>query len=294
MRATIADVLSGSARWCVISADNADVLPTLADKSVDHVITDPPYEAEAHTLQRRVLSRAERAPGFSKGVRAAAVTFSPMTEGSRTTVSMDIGRLSRRWILIFCQAEAIPSWRESLMAGGARYMRPCIWTKPNGQPQLTGDRPAMGYETIVCAHSAAASRWNGGGRRGVFDHCVEANFSREPRYHETQKPISLMSELVELFTDPGDLVLDPFCGSGTTGVACLRLGRRFIGIEKDSSYAQLATDRLQAESEGLTLRAARAGQMPLFSVSEQKSQAVQLKGASQQETVASPSSEVST
>ena len=73
-----------------------------------------------------------------------------------------------------------------------------------------------------------------------------------------------MLRLVELFTDPDDLVLDPFCGSGTTGVACLRLGRRFIGIEKDATYAAVARERLEAESKGLTLRDARAGQLPMF------------------------------
>ena len=74
----------------------------------------------------------------------------------------------------------------------------------------------------------------------------------------------LMLELVELFTDPGDLVLDPFAGSGTTGVACLRLGRRFIGIERDAKYAAVARERLVAESQGLSLRDARAGQQSLF------------------------------
>jgi len=73
-----------------------------------------------------------------------------------------------------------------------------------------------------------------------------------------------MLELVEAFTDPDEIVLDPFAGSGTTGVACLRLGRRFIGIERDEKYAAAATERLAAESKGLDLRAARAGQLSLL------------------------------
>lgn len=82
--------------------------------------------------------------------------------------------------------------------------------------------------------------------------------------HPTTKPLPLMLELVELFTDPGDLVFDPFCGSGTTGVACLRLGRRFLGIEKDAKYHAIAVERLQAEERGLSLREARAGQTSIF------------------------------
>ena len=73
-----------------------------------------------------------------------------------------------------------------------------------------------------------------------------------------------MLELISLFTNPGDLVLDPFCGSGSTGVACLRLGRRFIGIEKDEKYAQLAHERLTAEAAGLDLKDHRSGQIGLF------------------------------
>jgi len=60
------------------------------------------------------------------------------------------------------------------------------------------------------------------------------------------------------------VVLDPFAGSGTTGVACLRLGRRFIGIERDPKYIEVARERLAAEESGSTLQAARAGQVPLF------------------------------
>lgn len=66
--------------------------------------------------------------------------------------------------------------------------------------------------------------------------------------HTTQKPLPLMVELVRQFTDPGDVVLDPFCGSGTTGAACLRTGRKFIGIERDEHYARVARERLEGEA----------------------------------------------
>jgi site-specific DNA-methyltransferase (adenine-specific) len=82
--------------------------------------------------------------------------------------------------------------------------------------------------------------------------------------HSTEKPIALMLELVRLFTDPGELVIDPFAGSGTTGVACVRLGRRFAGAELDPAMAKIARERLAAETDGLSLGAARAGQTPLF------------------------------
>jgi modification methylase len=82
--------------------------------------------------------------------------------------------------------------------------------------------------------------------------------------HPTMKPASLMMELLSLFTDPDDIILDPFCGSGTTGVAAIRLGRRFIGIEREPKWAELSRERIAAEASGSTLQAARAGQEPLF------------------------------
>ena len=73
-----------------------------------------------------------------------------------------------------------------------------------------------------------------------------------------------MLDLVADFTDPGDLVLDPFAGSGTTGVAALRLGRRVVLIEKNAEYAALCVERMRAEEAGSTLAASRAGQEALF------------------------------
>lgn len=97
-------------------------------------------------------------------------------------------------------------------------------------------------------------RWNGGGlpgRCGPTPCPIETDRNATgARVHTTQKPLELMLELVELFTDPGDLVLDPFCGSGTTGVACVRLGRRFIGIEKDATYAAVARGATGGRVEG--------------------------------------------
>jgi site-specific DNA-methyltransferase (adenine-specific) len=72
------------------------------------------------------------------------------------------------------------------------------------------------------------------------------NFPSEgkPYSHPTQKPIALMEKLIEMATLPGDTILDPFAGSGTTGVACLNTGRKFILIEKDPSYCEIIRKRL--------------------------------------------------
>lgn len=241
---TIADVLEGRERWCVVHGDNADVLPALADKCVASVITDPPYEAEAHTLQRRVKNgeRTSEWRGRTVDVLNPSLSFAPISDEQRRLAAAQIARLAQRWAVAFCQVEAAVSWRDALVAGGHAARRIGVWVKPDAMPQFTGDRPGMGYESIVFTHTKGRSKWNGGGRVGVFTH--NKNSPGGAHAHETMKPLQLMIELVELFTDPDDLVLDPYCGSGTTGLACVRLGRRFIGIERDEKYADVARQRI--------------------------------------------------
>ena len=240
--------------WQVIHGDCLAELGHVGE--VDHTISDPPFEAEAHTQQRRV----KREGGV---MEIEALSFPAITSLERSEVSKAIAKITKRWAIVFSQVEAVMEWQRELTASGELSPRRIgVWVKPDAMPQFSGDRPGMGYESIVFTHRKGRSTWNGGGRVAVFTH--NKNTPGGAHHHETQKPLPLMLELVELFTDPGDLVLDPFCGSGTTGVACIRLGRRFIGIEKDATYAAVARERLEAESKGLSLRDARAGQLPMF------------------------------
>lgn len=216
----------------------------LADKSVDVTITDPPYEAEAHTKGRRTKRNS--------GVCVPEVLpFAAITNDVRHEAAAQIARISRRWVLVFCQTEAAQDWATCLRAANLDYVRTMIWVKPDGQPQFTGDRPGVGYESIVVAHPPGRKRWNGGGRTGVFSCLREkgpmvcGEWSGAP--HPTTKPQPLMRELVSLFSDPGELVLDPFAGSGSTGVACRMLGRRFLGFELDAAYHAIATRRLAGD-----------------------------------------------
>ena len=276
---TIADVLSGRAQWCALEADCSEVLPMLPPQSVDHVITDPPYGEHVHSLQRRlgVGPDGKRADGgrVASEVGPKSLGFVHLEPSLRRVCGEQFARVARRWIVIKSDIEGVlgaddgGSWRADLLAAGARWVRFGFWWKDDGQPQLSGDRPAQPGEGFAITHASGERlRWNGGGKHARWSHPV----ARGDRVHTTQTPISLWLEILEDFTDPGELVLDPFMGSGSLGVACLRAKggpRRYIGMDngKDAngvSWAVHARLALGAESQGSTRSAAKAGQYALF------------------------------
>ncbi len=236
--------------WTLHHGDCIEGMRGLADDSVDVTITDPPYEAEAHTKGRRTKApgwRTARARGLGEFVSAPTpIPFSEIGDVDREHVARNLARVTKRWILVFCQVEAAHLWSDALAANGADYIRTMVWIKPDGQPQFTGDRPGMGYESIVVAHRKGRKRWNGGGRVGVLEFNKNIG-GAAPAPHPTTKPLPLMRELVSLFSDPGELVLDPFAGSGSTGVACNQLNRRFLGWELNRDYYEIACRRLRGD-----------------------------------------------
>ena len=215
---------------------------------VDHVISDPPYSDHVHDKPMR---HGGNSPG---GYFETNLSFDAVKPSDVVPTLLGI---ARRWVICFCSMEHVGVYSE---AAGESWVRGAVWIKPNGTPQFTGDRPAMWGESIAIMHRPGKKKWNAGGKRGEYRH----NTCRSDRHHETAKPVDLMVELIEDFTDPGDLIWDPYAGSATTGVACLITGRRFIGHEMQERYFDIACDRLRATNRGTTLDAARAGQMTLI------------------------------
>lgn len=220
----------------IFLGDCLEIMPQLG--KVDSAITDPPYEEEAHTLQRR----AKKHGGV---MEVEPLEFDAITEEERIASALLLSEKVRRWALVFCQIEAAMLWRESFN-GSMNYRRSCIWVKPDGMPQYSGDRPGMGYETIVAMHTKGKSTWNGRGRHGVFT-VNKADGWPNGAPHPTTKPQKLMRLLVKLFTDPDETILDPFMGAGSTLRAAKDLGRRAIGIEKKERHCETAANRMSQE-----------------------------------------------
>lgn len=217
--------------------------------SGDHVITDPPYSEHTHAKQWRggaELPKTGEGRVTRAGIcRSRELGFAALSPDTRFRAASAFAEIANRWTLIFSDVESCHLWREDLVAHDLDYVRTGAWRKLGSTPQFTGDRPATGFETITIAHTKGRKRWNGGGSHGVWDYPIVINRSHsQPRLHTAQKPLALMARLIELFTDPGEVILDAFMGSGTTLRAAKDLGRQAIGVDLDESDCETAAKRM--------------------------------------------------
>jgi site-specific DNA-methyltransferase (adenine-specific) len=226
-----------------------EVLPEL--EAVDHFIADPPYSAHVHGAARSRIMRAnDRGGRYGADLRRNVdLGFGHLTPELRDFLAEQAARLTRRWVLVFSDTEGAHLWADALTEHGLDYVRTGAWIKRGSTPQFSGDRPATGHESITIAHPKGRKRWNGGGAHAVWDVPIVLNRARSEkseRVHPTQKPLVLMQQLVQQFTDPGEVILDGTAGSGTTGLAAKLLSRRAVLVEADEAHCESAAVRLQA------------------------------------------------
>jgi site-specific DNA-methyltransferase (adenine-specific) len=211
----------------LILGDCMEVLPTLGP--VDAVVTDPPYGMGTHANHLSSITLRNGEPA------GQALGFDCISGAQLVDMARAWCAIARRWVVFTCE------WKDAHRLDEAGLLlRLGIWRKPDGAPQFTGDRPGMGWEAVAICHRPGRKKWNGGGRHAVW------TFNKGNGCgHPTQKPVELASALLADFTDPGETILDPFMGWGTTGVACVKLGRRFIGIEIDEGHFENACKRVR-------------------------------------------------
>lgn len=204
---------------------------------VDHVICDPPYESIVHENNKRLSTggplKDKRNPFAVWDFESVEKIRDPFIEKIKCN----------GWFIGFCIVEGVKAWEETIRKYNLKYKRTCLWIKPDGMPQFNGQCPGIGYECFVTAwRGKGHSKWNGGGKHGVY-YCNKG----DNRYggHPTEKPVKLMAEIIRDFTNENETVFDPFMGSGTTGVACVKINRKFIGIELNEKYFDLSCKRIE-------------------------------------------------
>jgi site-specific DNA-methyltransferase (adenine-specific) len=200
--------------------------------NVDAVITDPPYGETTH-------SNAKSNKG--KGHGNSQIDFSSITAKELSQILSKLSKVCNKWLIATMEWRHIAEFEKN-PPNGWEFVRFGVWIKTNPMPQISADRPAQGWEGIAYLHSdnGIKKQWNGGGRHGNYIGSLASD-----RLHPTGKPLEMIEQFVDRFTNKNDIVLDPFMGSGTTGVACVKMGRKFIGVEMEQKYFDMACERIE-------------------------------------------------
>lgn len=212
-------------------ADCLAVLPTLAAGSVDAVVTDPPYGIDYQSARR--IDRATWKPKIANDERPF-VWFLPAAR----TLTNDGGCL-----LCFCRWDVQECFRAAMGWAGWTCKAQIIWDREShGMGDLNGC-PAPQHDVIWFA-TVGNFRFHADRPKSVVR---SLRLGGEELEHPNEKPQELMDQLCESYAPRSSTILDPFMGSGTTGVAAVRTGRRFIGIEICEKYYLIAKRRIQDE-----------------------------------------------
>jgi site-specific DNA-methyltransferase (adenine-specific) len=209
----------------IIQGDCREILREVPAESVDLLLTDPPYgmRYRAKAGSRPIVGDGDLS-WFRPFIREAYRVLRPDTHA-----------------YIFCNEYGLATFRAEMAAAGFKVKRLLVWVKDQHTAGDLGGDYANRTEYVLFGHK---------GRRLLNGH-RDANVlsfkrSGRKRLHPTEKPEDMLRYLIQKSSAPGELVLDPFAGSGTTCRAAKDLGRRFLGIEIDPAYAAVAMRRLSS------------------------------------------------
>ena len=233
--------------YTVRSSDYADFMRDVQTGTVDLVLTDPPYSISRKTGFNVVGPRSvER---FAVSMDFGAWDHE---EIDLKTLCAECQRALRRGgtLIVFYDLWKITTLADAMSDSGFSQLRLIIWDKTNPVPlnskcnYLTNSR-----EIAVLGVKGGKSTFHGEYDNGVYSFPIPRR--RGGRLHPTQKPLKLFRELIEKHSNAGDIVIDPFLGSGTTAIAALELGRRFAGCDIDRQYVDVSLRRIQSFKSGM-------------------------------------------
>jgi DNA modification methylase len=245
----------------IIPGDCLKILPQLPEKSVDLIFADPPYNMQlSHELWRPNRTRVAAVNDSWDKFRNFEEYdgFTRLWLSAVRRVLKDSGTL---WVI----GTYHNIFRVGAILQDLKFwiLNDVVWLKKNPMPNFRGVRFTNAHETLIWAQKTKGMKYtfNHQAMKSVNDDlqmrsdwvlpiCTgkERLRSNGLKIHSTQKPEALLYRILLSSTNPGDIVLDPFFGSGTTGVVAKKLGRHFIGIECDESYVKIANNRIAAVS----------------------------------------------
>lgn len=245
----------------ILTGDCVDVMRSLPDASVDAVFADSPYNLQlgTKTLYRPEDQTAARAVRDSWDSFSSNKEYDDFTRAWLTECKRILKPDGAMWV--------IGSYHNIFRLGailqdlGFWILNDIVWVKTNPMPNFRGTRFTNAHETLIWATPRKTGKYTfnyetmkklNGGKQMRSDWDLNICLGEErlkdkdgKSLHNTQKPLDLLRRVILASTKTGDIILDPFMGSGTTAVAAKELNRQFIGIEREETYVQAALKRLE-------------------------------------------------
>lgn len=269
--------IDGTFQYRVACADSRGFLKSLPDKVFSSVITSPPYWGMRTYGHDSEIGREETVDEYIAGLVSIfreikrvlredgtvwLVIGDSYTSGNRTYRASDKKSKARAMTYRPKTPDGLKEkdiiglpWRVAfaLQADGWYLRTDIVWAKPNPMPETVKDRPHRSHEFIFLLSKAPNYFFDreafsnpllGKGLYGKTVWTVPVGIRRTPHFHPAAFPLDLIYPCIISSTRPGDLILDPFAGSGSVGIASLKVGRRFFGIELVEEYAEAANTML--------------------------------------------------
>lgn len=216
--------------------DCMEIMKTIPDKSIDLVVTDPPYQIE--TSGGGLYTQADKQ-------YVKELNF--MKDGFSEEVLDELCRVMKKInIYIFCSQKQIIPLLDYFVKGKKCNWNLLIWGKSNPVPAC-GNKYLSDKEYILFFREKGVRIYGSYETKFTY-YITPLNQKDKKKYgHPTVKPQEILLNLVTNSSQEGELVLDPFMGSGSTGVACKTLNRDFIGIELSKEYYEIACKRINEE-----------------------------------------------
>ncbi len=232
------DVLTGEGYEFRLG-DGVEGSKALANRSVALLLTDPPYGiSNAYTCENQVPRRLRKNGADFIMPKGHFGNWDGPVE-PRVWTDVVLPKVGG-WAVIFCAQAQIGEYTDILREHRFTAVGTLVWQKTNPVPFNHKYKPINAWEALVVG-KRPGTKFNGKVVHNVFQ-CKSP--SPQQRIHPTQKPLPLIQEFVQLFSDAGDVVLDPFAGSGTTLIAAHSLGRRALVYENDPTIFHMACKRI--------------------------------------------------
>ena len=222
------------------NVDSFAFLEEIPDQSVDFILTDPPYNLSVYSTGNM---KFDWRTDINNDLAEWDKNFSPRK------LKSDFLRIIKPTgnIFAFCSYNLIGEWHKAFDPEFDSFQF-FIWHKTNPVPKFRKAGFLNSCEMIVCMWNKGHT-WNFTSQREMHNFfessiCMGAERIKDPK-HPTQKPVKLLRHLINIASNEGDVILDPFMGVGSTGVAALEMNRKFIGLEIEQSYFDAAEKRLK-------------------------------------------------